>query len=75
MIREFNDTQATIDYLTGQLILAHQQNDLLTKSNIRLENMLMRALEELQHGKRVLDEMAHQVGELSTISLKRLTKQ
>lgn len=75
MTREFNDTQATIDYLTGQLILARQQNDVLTENNRRLEKMLIRTIKELQHGQRVLDEMAHQVGELSTISLKRLTKQ
>ena len=74
MTREFNDTQATIDYLTGQLILARQQNDVLTENNRRLEKMLIRTIKELQHGKRVLDEMAHQVGELSTISLKRLTQ-
>ena len=74
MTKQFNEAQATLEYLTSQLILARQTNELLTENNRRLENMLIKAVKELQQGKRVLDEMAHQVGELSTISLKRLTQ-
>ena len=75
MTKQFNEAQATLEYLTSQLILARQTNELLTENNRRLENMLIKAVKELQQGKCVLDEMAHQVGELSTISLKRLTNQ
>ena len=71
---EFNELQSTNDYLMGELILARQANEVMTENNRRLENMLIKAVKELQQGKRVLDEMAHQVGELSTISLKRLTQ-
>lgn len=74
MTKQFNEAQATLEYLTSQLILARQTNELLTENNRRLENMLIKAVKELQQGKRVLDEMAHQVSELSTISLKRLTQ-
>ena len=74
MTKQFDETQTTLEYLTSQLILARQTNELLLENNRRLENMLIKAVKELQQGKRVLDEMAHQVGELSTISLKRLTK-
>lgn len=74
MTKQFDETQTTLEYLTSQLILARQTNELLTENNRRLENMLIKAVKELQQGKRVLDEMAHQVGELSTISLKRLTQ-
>jgi len=74
MTKQFNEAQATVEYLTSQLILARQTNELLTENNRRLENMFIKAVKELQQSKRVLDEMAHQVGELSTISLKRLTQ-
>lgn len=74
MTKQFDEAQTTLEYLTSQLILARQTNELLTENNRRLENMLIKAVKELQQGKRVLDEMAHQVSELSTISLKRLTQ-
>jgi len=74
MTKQFNEAQTTVEYLTSQLILARQTNELLTENNRRLENMFIKAVKELQQSKRVLDEMAHQVGELSTISLKRLTQ-
>ena len=73
-MKEFDELYATNDYLMGELIKSRQTNELLTENNRRLENMLIKAVKELQQGKRVLDEMAHQVGELSTISLKRLTQ-
>ena len=73
-MKVFNEAQSTNEYLTGELILARQANELMTENNRRLENMFIKAVKELQQSKRVLDEMAHQVGELSTISLKRLTQ-
>ena len=38
---EFNELQSTNDYLTGELILARQANDLMTENNRRLERLLI----------------------------------
>jgi uncharacterized protein YoxC len=44
MTKQFNEAQATLEYLTSQLILARQTNELLTENNRRLENMLIKQL-------------------------------
>jgi uncharacterized protein YoxC len=48
MTKQFNEAQATVEYLTSQLILARQTNELLTENNRRLENMFIKAVKELQ---------------------------
>ena len=48
MTKQFNEAQTTVEYLTSQLILARQTNELLTENNRRLENMFIKAVKELQ---------------------------
>ena len=74
MTKQFNEAQATLEYLTSQLILARQTNELLTENNCRLERLLIKTKQNLQECQCLLDEMKFEVGELSTISLKRLTQ-
>ena len=71
---EFNELQSTNDYLTGELILARQANELLTENNRRLERLLIKSIKELQECHRLLDEMQQQVGELATVALARVKK-
>ena len=69
---EFNELQATNDYLVSELITARKENDLMRENNRRLENMLIKCIKELQECNRLLDEMKFQVGELATIALARV---
>jgi hypothetical protein len=71
---EFNEMQSTNDYLTGELILARQANDLLTENNQRLERLLIKCLKDLQDCNGYLVEMQQQVGELATVALARVKK-
>ena len=73
-MREFNESQSTNDYLTGELILARQANDVMTENNRRLERLLIKSIKELQECHRLLDEMQQQVGELATVALARVKK-
>ena len=74
MMTTFNEMQSTNDYLTGELILARQANDLLTENNRRLERLLIKTIQDLQECNRYLSEMQSQVGELATIALARVKK-
>ena len=74
MTKQFDEAQTTLEYLTSQLILARQTNELLTENNCRLERLLIKTKQNLQECQCLLDEMKFEVGELSTISLKRLTQ-
>ena len=73
-MQEFNELQSTNDYLTGELILARQANDLMTEHNRRLERMLIESIQELKECHRLLNEMQQQVGELATVALARVKK-
>ena len=74
MTKQFNEAQATLEYLTSQLILARQTNELLTENNRRLENMLIKTIQDLQECRGYLVEMQQQVGELATVALARVKK-
>ena len=69
---QFNEIQATNDYLVSELITARKENDLMRENNRRLENMLIKTIKDLQECNQYLDEMKFQVGELATIALNRV---
>lgn len=73
-MKEFNEAQSTIEYLTGELILARQANEIMTENNRRLENMLIKTIQDLQECRGYLVEMQQQVGELATVALARVKK-
>ena len=73
-MKEFDEAQSTIEYLTGELILARQANELMTENNRRLENMLIKTIQDLQECRGYLVEMQQQVGELATVALARVKK-
>jgi hypothetical protein len=60
--------------LTGELILARQANEIMTENNRRLENMLIKTIQDLQECRGYLVEMQQQVGELATVALARVKK-
>ena len=68
---EFNEMQSTNDYLTGELILARQANELLTENNRRLERLLIKCIKDLQECNRLIDEMRLQFSELATLTINR----
>ena len=72
---EFNELQATNEYLVNQLILARKTNDLMEENNRRLENLLIKAIKDLRECDQLLNEMKFQVGELATIALNRVKQQ
>ena len=71
---DFDELYATNDYLMGELILARQANDLMTENNRRLENMLIKTIQDLQECRRYLVEIQQEVGELATVALARVAK-
>ena len=71
---DFDELYATNDYLMGELILARQANDLMTENNRRLENMLIKTIQDLQECRRYLVEIQQEVGELATVALARVKK-
>ena len=71
---DFDELYATNDYLMGELILARQANDLMTENNRRLENMLIKTIQDLQECRRYVVEIQQEVGELATVALARVTK-
>jgi hypothetical protein len=73
-MKEFDEAQSTIEYLTGELILARQANEIMTENNRRLENMLIKTIQDLQECRGYLVEMQQQVGELATVALARVKK-
>ena len=72
---EFNEIQATNDYLVNELIMARKENDLMRENNRRLENMLIKTIKDLRECDHLLNEMKFQVGELATIALNRVKQQ
>ena len=73
-MKEFNELQSANDYLTGELILARQANEIMTENNRRLEKLLIKTIQELQECRCLLDEMKFEVGELATVALARVKK-
>jgi hypothetical protein len=73
-MNDFNEAQSTIEYLTGELILARQANEIMTENNRRLERLLIKTIQDLQECRCLLDEMKFQVGELATVALARVKK-
>ena len=73
-MKEFDEAQSTNEYLTGELILARQANEIMTENNRRLERLLIKTLQDLQECRCLLDEMKFQVGELATVALARVKK-
>jgi hypothetical protein len=75
MNTKFDEAQSTnIEYLTGELILARQANEIMTENNRRLERLLIKTIQDLQECRCLLDEMKFQVGELATVALARVKK-
>ena len=74
-MKEFNEAQSTNEYLTSALILARRSNEILTENNRRLERLLIKTIQDLQHCRCLLDEMKFEVGELATVALARVKKQ
>ena len=72
---QFNEIQATNDYLVSELITARKENDLMRENNRRLENMLIKTIKDLRECDHLLNEMKFQVGELATIALNRVKQQ
>ena len=72
---EFNEIQATNDYLVSELITARKENDLMRENNRRLENMLIKTIKDLRECDHLLNDMKFQVGELATIALNRVKQQ
>jgi hypothetical protein len=71
---QFDELYATNDYLMGELILARKANELMTENNRKLENTLIKTIQDLQECRRYLAEMQQQVGELATVALARVKK-
>jgi hypothetical protein len=74
-MKEFDEAQSTNEYLTGELILARQANEIMTENNRRLERLLIKTIQDLQECRCLLDEMKFEVGELATVALARVKKQ
>ena len=72
---QFNEIQATNDYLVSELITARKENDLMRENNRRLENMLIKTIKDLRECDHLINEMKFQVGELATIALNRVKQQ
>ena len=73
-MNDFNEAQSTIEYLTGELILARQANEILTENNLRLERLLSKALDDLQDAGRLMDQLSNSVNDLTNLVTSRVAK-
>jgi len=73
-MNEFNELETINQFLIDELILARQTNEQMHEVNRRLENLLVKAIQDLKQCQIYLDEMKHQVGELATVALARIKK-
>jgi hypothetical protein len=71
---EFNEYQSTNDYLTGELILAREANNMLTKKNCRLEQLLIKAIKDLEDAGELLDTLSESVNNLTDLVTKQIVK-
>jgi hypothetical protein len=73
-MREFNELENTNAYLVNELIQSASSKRIMTENNRRLENMLIKTIQDLQECRGYLVEMQQQVGELATVALARVKK-
>jgi galactokinase len=73
-MKEFNEAQSTNEYLTGELILARQANDILMENNRRLEKLLVKAIRDLQDAGRLLDALSNSVNDLTNLVTGQIVK-
>jgi galactokinase len=66
-MKEFNELQSTNEYLTGELILARQANEIMTENNRRLERLLIKAIRDLQDADRLMTALTNSVNDLTTL--------
>jgi len=71
-MNEFNELKSINQFLVDELILARQANDQMAENNRRLENLLVKAIQDLRQCQVYLDEMKYQVGELAAVALARV---
>ncbi len=71
---EFNEYQSTNDYLTGELILAREANNMLTKKNCRLEQLLIKAIKDLEDAGELLNTLSESVNNLTDLVTKQIVK-
>ena len=73
-MKEFDEAQSTNEYLTGELILARQANEIMTENNLRLERLLSKALHDLQDAGRLIDQLSNSVNDLTNLVTSRVAK-
>tara|TARA_R110000868_G_scaffold17368_1_gene76442 strand:- start:1214 stop:1438 length:225 start_codon:yes stop_codon:yes gene_type:complete len=73
-MNEFNELKSINQFLVDELILARQTNEQMAENNRRLENLLVKAIQDLKQCQIYLDEIKNQVGELATVALARVKK-
>ena len=73
-MNDFNEAQSTIEYLTGELILARQANEIMRENNLRLERLLSKALHDLQDAGRLMDQLSNSVNDLTNLVTSRVAK-
>jgi uncharacterized protein YoxC len=73
-MKEFDEAQSTIEYLTGELILARQANEIMTENNLRLERLLSKALNDLKDAGRLMDQLSNSVNDLTNLVTSRVAK-
>jgi hypothetical protein len=71
---DFNEYQSTNDYLTGELILAREANNMLTKKNCRLEQLLIKAIKDLEDAGELLNTLSESVNNLTDLVTKQIVK-
>jgi hypothetical protein len=74
-MKEFDEAQSTNEYLTGELILARQANEIMTENNLRLERLLSKALNDLKcDAGRLMDQLSNSVNDLTNLVTSRVAK-
>ena len=71
---EFNEAEATYQYLVDALILARKANEILTENNRRLERLLIKAIKDLQDADRSLDQLKNSVNNLTDLVTAKVVK-
>ena len=56
---DFDEANATREYLVEQLILARQVNEVIQENNRRLERLLIKCIKDLQDASRLMDELSN----------------
>ena len=71
---DFNELQSTNEYLVDQLIMARKTNDLMEENNRRLENMLIKAIKDLQDGSNLIDALRNSINDLTSLVTRKVGK-